>query len=92
MKGAHVVYVFKNDLKTYDVDFIIDESFIKIDHPVFYPKETILSPEDINVLVILNLNSLIILRITAFSHEYITSIYLPQLEISSAQCKVQVSK
>lgn len=92
MKDAHIVYVFKNDLSSYDIDFTIDESFIKIDHPVFYPRETILSPNDINVLAILNLNSLIIMRMTAFSHEYITSIYLPQLETASAECKVTISR
>lgn len=78
VRDAHVIYVFKNDFQSYVVDFVIDATFVPAE-TIFYPRETILSPNDINVLIVLNLNSILIFRITAFSHEYISSISLPQL-------------
>lgn len=89
---ARLVYVFKNDFNNYIENFIIDESILNIDHPTFYPVETILPPRDKNLLIIQNVNSLILLEITAFTHELIAQIPLPQLSSAFAKCKVVASE
>ena len=89
---ARLVYVFKNDFNGYVENFIIDESILNIDHSIFYPSETILPPHDKNLLIIQNVNSLILLEITAFTHELIAQIPLPQLSVAFAKCKVVASE
>jgi hypothetical protein len=79
VRDAHRIYVFKNDLDKYNIDFVITDTFMPYDHTTFYPRETILSPTDINVLVIRNINSIIIMRITAFTHEFISEIFIDEL-------------
>lgn len=73
VKNAHQIYVFQNDLGNYTISVIIDSSKMPNEHTNFYPRETILSPTDINTLVILTYNSMILMKIAANNNTYFIS-------------------
>lgn len=96
VRDAKVVYVYKNDLNgNYDMSpYTIDSSDIKDQSEgfIFSPVETMLSPSDINVLLIKNFDSILILRITAFEVDYISMIPIPNLAFSYIFSEVVVGK
>lgn len=49
---------------------------------IFFPAETMLSPTDINILYIKNIDSIITMQITALQADYISSIPLHGLGYS----------
>ena len=90
VKDSKQIYVFKNDLKDYALANIIKaDDFPNI---TFYPHKTALSPVDINILVVVTVDSILLMKVTAFDTELVSTISLPDLSSSKSSIDVTVGK
>jgi hypothetical protein len=93
IRDAKIIKVYKNNLNgSYSLAYTIESTDILSQDPdfVFFPAETMLSPININLLYVKNIDSIIILQITALQADYISSIPLPHLGYSYISSEVVV--